>query len=127
MALVYNFYSLLSEALLLSSGAKLGNNVHHRNVAISTYGIVFCGTPRLGGNKAELGEAVTRIASVYYYTNPRLVSFLKSSSEILQEDLANFNNISEQCATIFAYETVPTKLKTVVTLLVSVEWSCAYQ
>ena len=85
--------------------------LHYRDIVVSTYGIIFCGTPHLGGNKAEFGGILVNIASVYYHTNAHLVGFLKSTSERLQADLRSFNNISASFKTFFAYETLPTPLK----------------
>ena len=90
---------------MLSSEATLGNNYQHRKIKLSTYGIIFCGTPHMGSDKAKFAEIVTAAASVFYSTNRDLLKHLKSNSNTLWEDLCRFTNIHDHFKMHFAYET----------------------
>jgi len=99
------------QALLHSDSTGANHLDHHRAIKISTYGIIFMGTPHQGGDGVDLGKRLAHIASIFVNTNQRLLDILKRDSEILQQQIARYNSISSHFDTKFAFETKPTSLK----------------
>lgn len=93
----------------------------HRSIALSTYGIIFLGTPHQGGDGVAWGERLLMVASLFIHTNTRVLDNLKGDSEFLQHQMEQYGPISEKFTTIFAYEIYPTHLPTGSTLLVSTD------
>src|SRR5579862_7461412 len=79
----------------------------HKAVKLSTYGIIFLGTPHQGGEGVALGTRLVDVASIFFHTNKNLLSQLKKESEKIQDQLLNYRGIQGQFVTIFAYETLP--------------------
>ncbi|KAI9773562.1 MAG: hypothetical protein M1840_006836 [Geoglossum simile] len=75
---------------------------------LSTYGIIFLGTPHQGGEGVALGTRVLDVASVFLHTNKNLLLQLEKESERIQDQLLNYRGIQAEFVTIFAYETLPT-------------------
>lgn len=91
----------------------------HRSVILSTYGVIFLGTPHQGGDGVAWGERLLMVASLFIHTNTRVLGSLKRDSEFLQHQLEQYAPISNKFTTIFAYETYPTRLPTGSSKLVS--------
>ena len=98
------------QALIHSHVATAQHLPHHRSVKISTYGILFFGTPHQGGEGVAWGKRAARIASIYVNTNTRILHHLERDSEWLQRQLQEYASISNSFVTKFAYETYPTPI-----------------
>jgi hypothetical protein len=83
---------------------------HHRSIKTSTYGIMFMGTPHQGGEGVAWGKRLVNVASIFVNTNDKLLNILERDSEILQQQLGQYNSISGDFDTKFAYETKATPL-----------------
>jgi hypothetical protein len=76
---------------------------------VSTYGIIFMGTPHQGGSGVALGKLMVNIASVFVAADDRLLQHLERDSEWLQQQLGQYGPISGRFVTKFAFEEYPTK------------------
>jgi hypothetical protein len=95
-------------ALIHSDSARPGALEHHRSIKLSTYGIIFMGTPHQGGNGVAFGNLLANIASVFVPADDRLLRHLERDSEWLQQQLGQYGPISSEFVTKFAYEEYPT-------------------
>jgi hypothetical protein len=62
------------------------------------------GTPHQGGSGVALGRLLANIASMFVPTDDRLLGHLERDSEWLQQQLGQYNPISIEFVTKFAYE-----------------------
>ena len=81
-----------------------------RYIKVSTYGILFMGTPHQGGEGVTWGILAMNIASIFAKTNKEILKHLAKNSEWLESQQALFLPISNQFETIYFYETYPTPL-----------------
>lgn len=107
------------KALIHSNMATVLHNEHHKAISLSTYGILFFGTPHQGGNDVSWGKRLVEIASVYLHTNSTVLSHLERDSEWLQTQLEQYKPISTEIFTIFCFESYPTPLKVGISRIVS--------
>jgi len=96
------------QALIHSSLARQGAVKEHRAVKLSTYGIIFMGTPHQGGSGVAFGRILVNVASVFVAADDRLLQHLEKHSEWLQQQLGQYAAISNDFVTKFAYEGYPT-------------------
>jgi hypothetical protein len=82
----------------------------HRSIKLSTYGILFIGTPHQGGNGVQLGEIMLKIASIVTAADNKILKHLERDSEWLQQQLGQYGPISSDFVTKFAYEIYPTRI-----------------
>ncbi|OCK72795.1 hypothetical protein K432DRAFT_314863, partial [Lepidopterella palustris CBS 459.81] len=94
----------LTNALIHSDAARKGALEEHRSIKASTYGIMFMGTPHQGGSGVQLGKLLVNVASVFVAADDRLMKHLEQNSEWLQQQLGQYNPISNEFVTKFAYE-----------------------
>lgn len=97
-------HRLHREALIHSDAARHGALEDHRSIKVSTYGIIFMGTPHQGGNGVQLGRLLVNVASLFVATDDRLLKHLERDSEWLQQQLGQYGPISGDFLTKFAYE-----------------------
>jgi hypothetical protein len=76
-------------------------------IKLSTYGLIFLGTPHQGGEGVTWGDRLGAIASIFAKTKK---SQLRRDSEWLQLQLNQYLSISDEFVTRFAYETLPTAI-----------------
>src|SRR4029077_140257 len=98
----------MMQALIHSDSARAGALEHHRSIKLSTYGIIFLGTPHQGGDTVALGRLLVNIASVFVPADHRLLQHLERDSEWLQQQLGQYGPIGTEFVTKFAYEEYPT-------------------
>ncbi|KAM3560902.1 hypothetical protein ARSEF4850_003455 [Beauveria asiatica] len=99
---------VLKSALIHSDAARQGANPEHKSIKLSTYGILFMGTPHQGGNGVQLGRVLANVASLVMAADDRLLKHLERDSEWLLQQLGQYGPISNEFVTKFAYETYPT-------------------
>ena len=68
------------------------------------------GTPHQGGEGVAWGTRLVDVASIFVKTNDKLLNILEKDSEILQQQLGQYNSISGDFETKFAFETKATPL-----------------
>ena len=98
------------EALLHSDRVRQGHLEDERSIKISTYGIIFMGTPHQGGQGVKFGEILLNMAKVRGNTNDNLLKHLEEHSELLQTQNSEFTAISKDFDLKFVYETLPTPI-----------------
>lgn len=86
---------------------------------MSTFSILFFGTPHQGSDLASWGKLLLRVAEVYYHTDDRLVRHLQSNSESIESGLADFASIASRILIKYFYETFPTPIKAGGSIMVS--------
>ena len=77
---------------------------------VSTYGILFMGTPHQGSEGVTWGILARNLVSIFANTNKEILGHLAKNSEWLEYQQALFLPISNQFKTIYFYETYPTPL-----------------
>ena len=106
-----------------SDRVKEGNLEEQRSVKLSTYGIIFMGTPHQGGQGVNMGKILVNVAKVLGDTNDSLLKHLEEHSDLLQQQISEFSLISQSFDIKFAYETKPTPLFGVVAKVVCLSCS----
>ncbi|SLM34902.1 P-loop containing nucleoside triphosphate hydrolase [Lasallia pustulata] len=100
----------LTRALIHSEAARRGALEEHRSIKLSTYGILFMGTPHQGGSGVHLGELMLKVASIFVTADDKILKHLERDSEWLQQQLGQYAPISNDFVTKFAYEMFPTRI-----------------
>ena len=85
---------------------------------ISTYDILFIGTPHQGSEGVTWDRLAQNLASIFANTNNKMLEHLAKNSEWLEYQQRLFLPISNKFETIYFYETYPTPLPGGGTLLV---------
>ncbi|KAK5074664.1 hypothetical protein LTR64_000868 [Lithohypha guttulata] len=104
------------QCLIYSRSIDHPNSEHLRSIFVSTYGILFMGTPHLGSDLAKWGTLLQSIASAtlprkFFDSSSHLVEALKSNNETLQNINRHFTDIQPQLKIYFFYEGRPMDLK----------------
>ncbi|PVF92961.1 hypothetical protein CPB86DRAFT_144260, partial [Serendipita vermifera] len=99
---------ILKKALALCHGA--GYNSDHRCIKVSTYAILFFGTPHSGANGVDLAQWMGRLLSVYMFTDDMILKDLNRDSDELQSIQKFYLGASERLKSIFFHEVLPTPL-----------------
>ncbi|KAL8833250.1 MAG: hypothetical protein Q9170_004382 [Blastenia crenularia] len=107
---------VLKRALIYSAEIRGVKTEHLRSVFVSTYGILFLGTPHQGSDIAQWGNRLEWICSVMLPkkvvdTQPQLVEALKTNNETLQVIDRQFVQIMNRFHIYFFHEGKPTNLK----------------
>lgn len=107
---------VVKRALIYSSEIRGIKTEHLRSVFVSTYGILFLGTPHHGSDIAQWGNRLEWICSVMLPkkvvdTQPQLVDALKKNNETLQVIDRQFIQIMSRFHIYFFHEGKPTNLK----------------
>ena len=99
--------------------ARVSHNEHLKAIKLSTYGILFFGTPHQGGNYVSWGKLLVNVAPICRHTSSDLLEHLEKDSEWLETQLEQYKPISTDFFTIFCFETYPTTLVSGISLMVS--------
>ena len=104
------------QCLIYSRSIDHPNSEHLRSIFVSTYGILFMGTPHLGSDLAKWGTLLQHIASAalpkkFFDSSSHLVEALKTNNETLQNINRGFNEILPRLRVYFFYEGKPMDLK----------------
>ncbi|KAM0322458.1 hypothetical protein ACHAQA_009527 [Verticillium albo-atrum] len=100
---------LLKRALNYSNDLKDKNHEPHRSVFVSTYGIIFLGTPHHGSSLASWGTTLQNMANAtmpkkLFNTEGVLVKTLKKDSETLRDIGNHFLDIYQRFQIHMAHE-----------------------
>ncbi|KAF8523906.1 hypothetical protein BU17DRAFT_85349 [Hysterangium stoloniferum] len=95
---------ILKSALIQANAANEGHLLPHKWIYLSTYGIIFLGTPHQGT------DIVSKLVSLCSQPNNILLKHLTAHSELLQQQISDFNPITARFDMKFFYETLSTTL-----------------
>ena len=98
------------QALLLANSASKQYNFSYKAIELSTYGLIFLGTPHQGTKHVKLASLILDIQSIYSETNHTILQDLRSHSRAFQQQLDQYTSISHKYETKFCYEMYKTKL-----------------
>lgn len=101
---------VVKRALIYSSGIRGNHTEHLRSIYVSTYGILFLGTPHKGFETVEWGFLLESTCSVVE-GQPQLIDALKTNSETLQITDRQFIQLTSRYCIYFFHEAKPTKLR----------------
>lgn len=106
---------VVKKALIASNGYNMSHNDDLRSIRVSTYGVVFMGTPHMGSDLAKWGSLIESVARAVTFrtlvdSNPALVGALGKNSEILQNVTEEFVPISGDLELFFFWEELPMRL-----------------
>ena len=92
------------------------NSSMSRSIFVSTYGIIFLGTPHNGADPAKWGAILQGLADAILPkklldTEPHLVKTLKSNNEVLQNINLHFLDVYQRFQIDMVHEAVKTDLK----------------
>jgi hypothetical protein len=96
--------------LIQANSATRNHLSDHRAIALSTYGIIYLGTPHQGAAGIDVALLLLRIQSIYSQTNKALVKHLQKDSELLRVQLSLYASISGNFDTKFFFEAYPTRI-----------------
>ncbi|TPX14735.1 uncharacterized protein E0L32_005130 [Thyridium curvatum] len=114
---------VLKSALLQSENRNRLHLYFQKDMKLSTYGIVFFGTPHSGGEGVTLAQIGLQIMSVYQTVNDKVIQHLEPQSEWLRDQVENFKKISPDFHIIFCYEDVKTPVIGGKTMMIVPFWS----
>ena len=86
------------------------NLEHLRAIKVSTFGILYFGTPHSGANGAQLELWLVRLFSTVMHVNTKMVKSLRRDSEELEQLGQEYLPISHDFESFFFYETYPTPI-----------------
>lgn len=102
---------LINQQALIHAHLTPSNHISgNKAIDLSTYGVLFLGTPHQGSDSASLAKFFINVLSVVKKTNDALVKHIRKDSEALRVQLDQYSLISERFNTKFFYETYPTPL-----------------
>ncbi|KAI0400445.1 ribonuclease-like protein p/mrp subunit [Xylaria palmicola] len=107
---------IIVKRAIVYSASRTSHHINHlRSIYVSTYGILFFGTPHQGSGTANLATFAQRIIdallpSKLVDTQAQLLDALKESSEVLQEITDNFAPLMKDIRIYFFWEQEKTDL-----------------
>ncbi|KAF8515029.1 Alpha/Beta hydrolase protein [Hysterangium stoloniferum] len=111
---------VLKAALVHASKATEDQLFSHKQIYISTYGIVYLGTPHQGIDIAKMATQLINVAAIFTSINTKFLRYLEAHSEKLQTLQAEYNLISTDFVTKYAYELYTTRHKTGIEMWASI-------
>ncbi|PVF99568.1 hypothetical protein CPB86DRAFT_290098, partial [Serendipita vermifera] len=108
--------------IILKKALALCNGSNHRrdckSIKVSTYAILFFGTPHSGANSVNLAQWMGKLLSIYMFTDDKILKNLNRDSTELQSIQTFYLGASERLKSIFFYEALPTPVLTGVAELI---------
>jgi hypothetical protein len=115
---------MLSKALVTCSLSTTSHLVHRRSIKLSTYGVIFFGTPHAGANGAEFQAALTSIFRIFVPGNSNLLRTLSRDSDELRFLRELYLPISQDFKAVCFYEEYKTPLIGGMSMMVKFELYC---
>ncbi|GAP85160.2 putative and NB-ARC domain-containing protein [Rosellinia necatrix] len=114
---------LVKRALLYSNDLRTSQHEDYRSIYVSTYGIVFLGTPHTGSDIATWGAVLqamsdTVVPRSFFQSESVLLKTLKRDNETLQNINNHFLDVYQRFKILMAHENHKTDLKGTKTLVV---------
>ncbi|KAF8526196.1 hypothetical protein BU17DRAFT_40873, partial [Hysterangium stoloniferum] len=95
---------ILKNALIHASSAHTRHLPNHQTVGTLTYGVIFMGTPHQGIDLLEWAKSRLDGRSLESLQDDPLLRPLAYHSEVLQQQLTQYNPIGSRFKTVFCYE-----------------------
>ena len=107
---------VVKRALIYSESIRGNNTSYLRSIFVSTYAVLFMGTPHMGADLAKWGSLLEWICgavlpSKMVDSEPQLVDALKKNSEVLQNIDRGFIQMANRFHIFFFHEGKKTNLK----------------
>ncbi|KAL4785698.1 hypothetical protein BJX76DRAFT_366768 [Aspergillus varians] len=107
---------VVKRALIYSRSLTNEKVEHLRSIYVSTYGILFLGTPHNGSEVAKWGLLLQNICAAvlprkFMDTSPQLIKALKTNNETLQNINSLFTDMMPRFHIYFFHETLSTDVK----------------
>ncbi|KAL6235579.1 hypothetical protein BDW75DRAFT_230196 [Aspergillus navahoensis] len=107
---------VVKRALIYSRSLTNEKVEHLRSIYVSTYGILFLGTPHNGSEVAKWGLLLQNICSAvlprkFVDSSPQLIKALKTNNETLQNINSLFADMMPRFRICFFHETLPMDVK----------------
>ncbi|KAI4124449.1 MAG: hypothetical protein LQ347_005731 [Umbilicaria vellea] len=107
---------VVKRALIYSSEIRGPKTEHLRSIFVSTFGILFLGTPHKGSDMAQWGSRLEWICNAVMPkkivdSQPQLIEALKSNNETLQNIDRQFIQLMSKYHIYFFHEAKPTDVK----------------
>ncbi|KAI1435845.1 hypothetical protein GGR50DRAFT_693752 [Xylaria sp. CBS 124048] len=114
---------LVKRALLYSNDLRTPQHEDYRAVYVSTYGIVFLGTPHTGSDMATWGTVLQAMSDAviprsFFQSESVLLKTLKRDNETLQNINVHFLDVYQRFKILMAHENHKTDLRGTKTLVV---------
>ncbi|KAI1325546.1 hypothetical protein F5Y16DRAFT_377576 [Xylariaceae sp. FL0255] len=114
---------LVKRALLYSNDLRSSQHEDYRSIYVSTYGIIFLGTPHTGSGIATWGTVLQAMSDAvvprsFFQTESVLLKTLKRDNETLQNINSHFLDIYQRFKILMAHENHKTDLKSTRMLVV---------
>ena len=93
-----------AKALVHSELARQDHLERLKSIKLSTYGILFLGTPHQGGNGVPLAKRMVKVLSLAVNTSDRALKHIDKESELLKMQISQFNAIGKDFDLKFFYE-----------------------
>ncbi|KAI1429014.1 hypothetical protein F5Y12DRAFT_588025 [Xylaria sp. FL1777] len=107
---------LVKRALLYSNDLRTSQHEDYRSIYVSTYGIVFLGTPHTGSDIATWGTVLQAMSDAvvprsFFQSESVLLKTLKRDNETLQNINSHFLDVYQRFKILMAHENHKTDLK----------------
>ncbi|KAK5625677.1 hypothetical protein RRF57_001393 [Xylaria bambusicola] len=107
---------LVKRALLYSNDLRTSQHEDYRSIYVSTYGIVFLGTPHTGSDIATWGSVLQAMSDAvvprsFFQSESVLLKTLKRDNETLQNINSHFLDVYQRFKILMAHENHKTDLK----------------
>ncbi|KAF8519138.1 hypothetical protein BU17DRAFT_47991, partial [Hysterangium stoloniferum] len=99
---------MLKKALIHANATHIKHLPAHKAVEVSTYGIIYLGTPHQGIDLTDWTRSLMRYFSITSQADGPIMKHLGLHSETLQQLMAEYTAISGRFQTVFCYETYDT-------------------
>jgi hypothetical protein len=100
-----------TKALAYCHATSYNSPSQHRAIKVSTYAVLFFGTPHSGANGVELAQWLGRVSAVYMYTTRAVLKDLGRDSPELESIQQAYLHASDDIKTIFFYEEYRTPIQ----------------
>ncbi|CAG8743957.1 12162_t:CDS:2, partial [Acaulospora colombiana] len=107
-SILHHAETFVADLTLARSGSPESRGYNPQ--AVSTYAILFFGTPHSGANGVEIAQWMTKLLSIYMFTDDTILKDLNRDSNQLQGIQKLYLSASEGIKSIFFYEALPTPL-----------------